>query len=68
MIEARYTTPRGRTVEVTHVAEFGLDGRDAYDVEVIDAVGEVVEYLPDLSSSAVTTLAVSRGWSPCRAR
>ena len=68
MIEARYRTPRGDVVEVTHVSELGIDDRDAYDVEVVSPDGEIVGYFPDLASSAVTTLAVSRGWSPCPAR
>jgi hypothetical protein len=57
-----FETQDGKAVDV--VSYDRDDGQRVMDVEVVDREGEVVEYIPNLSHTGLTMLAVNRRWVP----
>jgi hypothetical protein len=57
-----FETQDGKTVDV--VAYDRENGDRVMDVEVVDSEGEVVEYIPSMSHTGLTMLAVNRRWVP----
>jgi hypothetical protein len=57
-----FETQDGKTVDV--VSYDTNAGQRVMDVEVVDREGEVVEYIPNLSHTGLTLLAVNRRWVP----
>jgi hypothetical protein len=57
-----FETQDGKTVDVV---SYDTDaGQRVMDAEVVDREGEVVEYIPNLSHTGLTLLAVNRRWKP----